>query len=453
MKKTKICDPLYNYIYLDQGERALVNHPVFQRLRSISQLGFCEWAFPSGTHKRFAHSLGTCHLAGEAFDSIFSKNKSLLPESKKQFFRKSLRIAALLHDVGHAPLSHCGESLLPPLKSLNMEKFLNTDFNRPARHEDYGLKFIIEKEGLRTAIQQAGGEPLAVAQLLHPEFLDKNDFFIEKGLNFLPLLRQIISSEFDVDRMDYLYRDSLFCGVNYGLIDFIWLISHFDCHIEKNQVFLAVAKEALYSLESLALGRQHMRLAVYFHYKSAIYNHILKNYSKDCGWRLPVDISSYILWDDGRLFGKLKSDKNIWAKRIIHQKPYLRLYEDVFLERSLGRKGSTSLYGGVFSKRSLGQSALTDFELSSLKKMEFLKRNLKKEGIGFIEIDSEKHSIKPNKKAVKGYNVYLKDNSLNQAGLLFESQGLLRFPSRKMQRLYVEPELFSKAKPLLSEIY
>ena len=122
----------------------------------------------------------------------------------------------------------------------------------------------------------------------------------------MPLLRQIISSDFDVDRMDYLYRDSLYCGVKYGLIDFVWLISLFDCHIEGNDVFLAIEKEAIYTLESLIVGRQHMRLIVYFHHNSAIYNQMLKKYAESCQWNLPSEISDYILWTDNRLLEQLK---------------------------------------------------------------------------------------------------------------------------------------------------
>ena len=422
LKKIKICDPLYDYIYLDQGEKSLVSHSIFQRLRAIRQLGFSEQAFPSGTHNRFSHSLGVCHLAGKAFDSIFNKNKSLLSESKKQKFRKLVRIAALLHDVGHGPLSHSSEPFMPPLKKLGLEKFLDRHTDRPARHEDYSVKLIMEKEGLYDTIQQTGLEPEAVTQILHPEFSAENNLFIEEGLNFLPLLRQIISSDFDVDRMDYLYRDSLFCGVKYGLIDFIWLISHFDCHIEKDQVFLAIGRESLYTLESLILGRQHMRLIIYFHYKSAIYNQMLKKYAKDCQWKLPVDISSYILWTDGQLFEKLKSDDNIWAQRITEQKPYLRLYESIVFESSFD------------------------------KSIELLKKNLEKEEVDFVDINSEKHSIKPHKNILEKYDIYLKNKALNQVQPLREEPALLPLPSRKIQRIYVDPDHFSKAQTVLSQI-
>lgn len=422
-KQIKICDPLYAYIYLEPWEKSIIQHPAFQRLRSVGQLGFSEQAFPSGIHNRFTHSLGVCHLAGQAFDSIFIKNEALLSNlAKKQKFRKTVRIAALLHDIGHGPLSHSSESFMPPVEDLNLGKFLNTKPQRMARHEDYGVKFIMEDKELYKMIQDAGVEPEAVAQLLHRDCFSDSDFFSEGDLNFLPVLRQIISSEFDVDRMDYLYRDSLYCGVRYGFIDFVWLISHFDCHIEKGQVFLAIGKEGLYTLESLILGRQHMRLIVYFHHKSAIYNQMLKNYSAGCNWKLPADLPSYQSWTDGKLFEKLKQSSNIWAKRIIEQKAYLRLYESASFEPSSEEKG-----------------------------IEFLKKTLKEKKIDFISIDSEKHSIKSHKSILKKYNIYLKNRTLNQTQILHDSGELLDLPQRKIQRLYVSPEQFSIAQSILKE--
>ena len=419
-KKTKICDPLYAYIYLDQGEKSLVDHFIFQRLRFIQQLGFVEQVFPSGTGNRFSHSLGVCHLAGEAFDSIFSKNKSLrISESKKREFRRTLKMAALLHDVGHGPLSHSSEAFMPQVKELGLKDFLNTDFERQACHEDYSVKFIIEKEGLYTAIKQVGLEPLAIAQLLHREFFGGEDFFKEGGLNFLPLLRQIISSDFDVDRMDYLHRDSLYCGVKYGLIDFAWLVSHFDCHVWNNQVFLAIGREGLYTLESFILGRQHMRSVVYFHHKPVIYNKMLQKYAEGCHWKLPSDIQNYACFIDSKLFDRLKSDDNIWAKRIIERKAYLRFYECIFFESS------------------------KKYKTEQLDRIKSLKKDLERKEIDFIEINSEKDSIKPSKKPFKEYKIYLKNSVLKQVRELYKDPAFLIFPNRKIQRIYVSPESFS----------
>ena len=417
----KICDPLYDYIYLEEGMAEIIYHPSFQRLRSIRQLGFADQAFPSGTHNRYTHSLGVCHLAGQAFDSIMSKNSKLCP-SKKKLFRRSLCLAALLHDIGHGPLSHSSEGLMPDLKKLKLDKELNSK-DRQAKHEDYSVKFILDKEALYHPLTKLV-EPEAVAQILHPEFKGSEDFFTEGGLNFLPLLRQIISSAFDVDRMDYLYRDSLSCGVKYGLIDYAWLISHFDSHIQQGQVFLAIDSSAIYTLESLLLGRQHMGLVVYFHHKSSIYNHILRNYSKECSWELSSSIADYSQFTDIQLFEKLKSDPNPWAQRITQKKPYLRLYEAVFFE-----------------------------PLSSNE--EFLSQlveRLKQEALNYILTDSKKHNIKPAKNPAPASPIFLKNQAIGKVELIKDHKGLLSLPSRFLQRVYVQPEHYTPAKKLLKSL-
>ena len=417
----KICDPLYDYIYLEKGIADIIHHPSFQRLRSIRQLGFADQAFPSGTHNRYTHSLGVCHLAGQAFDSIMSKNPKLCP-TKKKLFRRLLCLSALLHDIGHGPLSHSSEGLMPDLKKLKLDKYLNSK-DRQAQHEDYSLKFILDKEALYHPLKKLV-EPEGIAQILHPEFKGDLDFFTEGGLNFLPLLRQIISSAFDVDRMDYLYRDSLSCGVKYGLMDYMWLISHFDGHIKEGQVFLAIDSSALYTLESLILGRQHMGFVVYFHHKSSIYNQMLKNYSKECRWELSCDIVNYSQFTDIQLFEKLKSDSNQWAQRITQKRPYLRLYESVFFEPL---------------------SSNEEFLSQLIKK-------LKQEGLKYILSHSKKHSIKPAKKQAQDFPVFLKNKAINKVEPIKTHQALLSLPQRFLQRVYVQPEHYSQAQSLLKSL-
>ena len=433
-KAAEICDPLYGHIYFDRDEKRLIESPAFQRLRSIQQLGFCQYAFPSGTGNRLTHSLGAGYLAGAAFDSIFSKPAARalsLREARKKEFRKALRFAALLHDVGHGPLSHSSEPLMPRLSDLKMDSFWKAPPDRQACHEDYSAKLIMET-GLSEIIRGAGVEPLAVAQLLHQNIQGGEDFFQEGGLNYLPLFRQIISSELDVDRMDYLNRDSLFCGVKYGLTDFMWLLSHFDCHIEGDQALLAIGSEALYTIESFLLGRRHMRMIVYFHHKTVIYAYMLKKYAASCGWTLPADTEAYLLFEDGGLFQRLRetAEGNEWARRISRREPYIRLYDRL------------ALPGGARGESPFQKEARDRFDL--------LEEELKGEGIPLIKIDSEKHIVKPPGELRGAYEIFLKSRGFNRAMPLFGGGRLLSLPSERIERVYAAPEKLERAKQILS---
>ena len=329
----RILDPIHKYIVFSSGEARIVDSPVFQRLRYIRQLGFAEFSFPGAVHNRFVHSLGVCHLAGRAFDILFSSNDFLTAE-KKRSFRQILRLSALLHDVGHGPLSHTSESAMPLLSELNLP-FLKTEFNSQqnsrARHEHYSVKFILESD-LTQLISALDVDPLYSAHLIDEQtpLPDKN-FFISKGIDFKVLLKQIISSELDVDRMDYLQRDSFFCGTDYGFCDHEWILNNLKIHIHKDTAFLAVGQKAMYSVESFLLGRRHISLAVYFHNKMVIMEEILNKYfsSPDCDFHIPVSLEDYISCTDAQLFENLKSaeNRNEWARRLVKKQPYERVYE------------------------------------------------------------------------------------------------------------------------------
>ncbi len=423
----KICDPLYGYIYFDKLVQSLTDLPVFQRLRSIQQLGFSQYAFPSGIGNRFTHSLGCSYLAGEAFDIIFSKDstKSLpLKDSKKQEFKKVLQIAALLHDIGHGPLSHSSECLMPKISDFNKnsKNFKIQSERQTFRHEDYSIKMIMETE-IFDLLKKEGLEPKTVTQLIHKEFSGAEDFFIDQNINYLPLLRQIISSEIDVDRMDYLHRDSISCGVKYGLIDFMWLLSHFDSHRQNNEVFLSIDSKALYTIESFMLGRQHMRCIVYFHNTAVIYNEMLKKYAKTSKWRLPIDIQEYSYFTDSHLINKLKeeSKNNDWAFRIVNRQPYVRLYE-------YNRTNQTKKENKDFFNQ--------------------IKDSLDKKGISYIKINSNKDTIKPSKK-MDSYPIFLKNDLLRTVEKLFDNPDSFKFFQRQIDRIYVDPKDLKQAKKFL----
>ncbi len=335
----EIRDPVHGSIYYSDPEVAILDTPEYQRLRAIKQLGFAEFSFPGATHNRYLHSVGVCHLAGLCFDSIFK----VYPFSKpfvKTRFRQVVRLAALLHDVGHGPLSHTTEQVMPALSELKIkiyeeqEKHGNSNQvmnkNRRANHEDYTIKYVTDSN-IADVIRKNFNDisPIHVACLIEKSLHCPDDFFIDNGVDFRPILSQLVSSELDVDRMDYLERDSYFCGTNYGKIDLHWLVQNMTFHRVEDKMYLALNRRALYSFDDFLISRHHMHLMVYCHHKSIIYEEMLNRYlmSTDCTFQLPADINEYTKYNDYKLHEHLASVQNSWARRVADRKPFKVLIE------------------------------------------------------------------------------------------------------------------------------
>jgi HD superfamily phosphohydrolase len=223
-----IKDPIYGYIRITEQEKLIIDAEPVQRLRRIRQLAGAQYVYPAANHTRFEHSLGAMHLAGAVAEN--------LPSISEESERSQVRVAALLHDVGHGPLSHLFEPLLSKYVGKN--------------HEDMSLRIIKESE-LSRSLEKAGfdaGEiaSLAVGRLAHPR---------------KPFLDQIIRSSVDVDKMDFLLRDSYHTGASYGTIDIFRLIYTMDV-LDGN---LAVDATALSTLETFLLARLESFRAIYFH--------------------------------------------------------------------------------------------------------------------------------------------------------------------------------------------
>lgn len=326
----EIRDPLHGSMYFSEAEVSLLDTPEYQRLRAIKQLGFSEFSFPGATHNRYLHSLGVCHIAGLIFDSIF-KVYPFTKNSTKLRLRQAVRLGALLHDVGHGPLSHSTEQVMPLLKNLDVQVYADRNQNgRRANHEDYTIKLVTEStiaEAMKKHFQDV--TPLHVAALIDKTLKVPDDFFKDGEFDFRPILSQIVSSELDADRMDYLERDSYFCGTNYGRVDLEWLIQNQTFHIVESKMFLALNRRALYSFDDFLISRHHMHLMVYFHHKSIIYEEMLNRYlmSPDCKFVLPADIKQYITYNDYKLHEHLAGVNNPWARRIADRKPFKVLLE------------------------------------------------------------------------------------------------------------------------------
>ncbi len=322
----EIRDPVHGTLTLSDAETAVVDTPEYQRLRLIRQLGFSEYAYPAATHNRYLHSLGVCHLAGLAFNQVFSEHK--IPEKQFKLFRSCVRLGALLHDVGHGPLSHVIEEVMPQFPSLNL-KILPSE-NRKATHEDYTLKYLTDSE-LTPVLRKTFPDldPFHIACLIDNSLSPKDDFFRVGEVDYRPVLSQLISSELDCDRMDYLERDSYFCGTNYGKIDLHWMLANLGVHVVDNRAMLSLNRRALYTFDDFLISRHHMHLMVYFHHKSIVYEEMLHRYltSQDCQFFLPSEIADYTNYTDSRLYEHLKTSQNIWAQRISQKKPYKVLIE------------------------------------------------------------------------------------------------------------------------------
>ncbi len=221
-KKKIINDPVYGFISIPSALiYDLISHPYFQRLRYIKQLGMTHLVYPGALHTRFHHAIGAMHLMSLALEVLRSKGHQISAKEEE-----ASTIAILLHDIGHGPFSHALEHTLvngilhEDISKLMMDK-LNEEFN--------GL--------LTPAITMFKGE-------YH------RNFFC-----------QLISSQLDLDRMDYLNRDSFFTGVSEGVISFDRIIKMFN--VVDNQ--LVIEEKGIYSIEKFLIARRLMYWQVYLH--------------------------------------------------------------------------------------------------------------------------------------------------------------------------------------------
>ena len=198
-------------------------------------------------------------------------------------------------------------------------------------HEHYSIKLILQSE-LSNLIGDLDVDPLYVSYLIDERVEVKDDqFFISEGINFKPILKQLISSDLDMDKMDYLQRDSYFCGVDFGYCDHEWILQNLKIHVQEGKAFLAIDQKAIHSVESFLLGRRHISLTVYFHNQMVIMDEMLSRYfkSSNCSFRIPKDWQDYLHCTDGSLFEHLKKDSQVneWARRIVEHKPYEKIFE------------------------------------------------------------------------------------------------------------------------------
>ncbi len=293
MNKRKVFnDPVYGFIRIPYDLIFdIIEHPYFQRLRRIKQLGLTDYVYPGANHTRFHHALGAFHLMQKALFTLKQKGIEISEEEEK-----AALIAILLHDIGHAPFSHT----------------LEHDILNNVAHENVSLLFM---------------------QKLNTHFKGKLDLAIKifKNQYNRKFFYQLISGQVDVDRLDYLARDSFFTGVSEGVVNYDRIIDMMDVKNDE----LVIEKKGIYSIEKFLISRRIMYWQVYLHKtvicaeemliqilkraKELVRNNIEISVSEPLKYFLENDISkanfekedlplkNYALLDDTDIFAAVKS--------------------------------------------------------------------------------------------------------------------------------------------------
>ena len=236
-KKKIINDPVYGFISITHDSCFdIIQHPYFQRLRQIKQLGLTSMVYPGANHSRFQHAVGAMHLMHLAINTLRYKNVSITNDEEEE-----AKIAILLHDIGHGPFSHALENSL--VSNIS--------------HETLSAYFM---ESLN---QQFSGKLSMALDIF-------NDNYPKK------FLHQLVSSQLDVDRLDYLKRDTFFTGVTEGAISYERIIKM----LKINAGELAVELKGIYSIEKFLIARRLMYWQVYLHKTVVAAEQLLMNILK-----------------------------------------------------------------------------------------------------------------------------------------------------------------------------
>lgn len=316
--------PIHGFIRFSKNERRVIDHPLFRRLRWIRQLALTELLYPGATHTRFEHSLGVMEVATRIFDSLARSNGDVMEATfgeVPQFGEKPLakarqivRLAALLHDVGHCCFSHAAEEVI----------------QKDSDHESLTVHVL-------TAPDMPG---VQLDRMYFPDCAALVARLVKPGGNLPPqlqVLRDVVSGQADADRTDYLLRDSHHCGVDYGVFDYRRMIECLTLwrHPEgAGGLEIALHRDGIHTFEALVLARYQMNTQVYYHRVRRIYDVYLREYFQAKG---PADFDTprkILDQNDVTMTARILADADRegdpcqpWAKRIRDRRHHRRVYE------------------------------------------------------------------------------------------------------------------------------
>lgn len=302
-------DPIHGFIRADALESALINSRPVQRLRYIRQLGLTRMVFPGAEHSRFSHALGAMELAGRVYDALAAESGGLLPSGPAALERRLVRVAALLHDIGHAPFSHSAEEL----------------FEGGIDHEEMTRRLIAHREIGRILGELGDGlTPERLASVLSGGRAgDGERASVDR------LLGQVISGELDVDKMDYLLRDSLFCGVRYGTYDLERLLDTMMPLQEPatGSWVIGVDEGGVHALEALVLARYYMFTQVYFNVTGKALELHLSRWLASEGRRWPAEPETFLASDDVTVTAEMRLSSHPHARAVVEREHFPLAFE------------------------------------------------------------------------------------------------------------------------------
>ncbi len=298
-----IRDPIHGFIRTDPLEEALLGCRPMQRLRFIRQLGPTFLIFPGAEHSRFSHVLGTMHMAGRVYDALAAKSEGRLSLDPGCRERRLVRAAALLHDIGHAPFSHTAEDL----------------FEDGIDHEDMTRRLLALPEMEETFERHGEGiDSQSVIRLLE-----------KSGEGIECLLSEIVSGELDVDKMDYLQRDSLYCGVRYGNFDLERML---DTMVPIQDPAdgnwrIGVDHGGVHALEALVMARYYMFTQVYFNPTGKVMELHLNEWLRSEDIRWPSEPERFLEMDDTWVQSQLRRSESPHARALVLRERFRLAFE------------------------------------------------------------------------------------------------------------------------------
>ena len=415
-------DPIHGFIEVSDLENKIINSAPFQRLRNIKQLAMTYMVFHGAEHTRFGHSLGVMHLASKAFCSAVKNGDYSFPEPKFEWYQQILRLIALTHDLGHAPFSHASESVFP----------------EGLTHEAFTEKIVNETE-IAGYIREIGQEFVA-------KYGDEYDITPELICNVYmgrdpgehseyTFLKSFMDSELDCDKMDYLLRDSNYCGVNYGKYDVDRLISSLTIYVQDDCPRLAIKDGGVQVFEEFVLARYFMFIQVYFHrtrrYFDVMFYKALEEILPD--GKYPEDTNEYLQWDDTRVIQLMRqhADTHEACGNVVNRIVYPRVLHTNAHPSAADKREFRLIQRELYNK--FGEdSFIEDFSA-----------------------DKMPHKIPTKTEVSDEHAIVIVDSSTGKCSTISESSHIIQSLTDKIDilRLYVKPELKDAVLESIKSIY